>query len=271
MKVDEILAKEKLDKLLHYLRSLGSVAVAFSGGVDSTFLLRAAVEACGTKAVAVTAQSAVVPARELAEAQKLCKKLGIKQLVYEMDVFTVPGFAENPPDRCYYCKKALFTKLQELAAEQGARLVEGSNMDDLGDYRPGLRALAELEVLSPLQQAELTKAEIRYLSELWQLPTWSKPSFACLASRFAYGERITGEGLAQVEGAEQELLELGFRQFRVRVHGRELARIEVPADDIPRLVAVRETVNAKLKALGFKYVAVDLAGYRAGSMNEVLK
>lgn len=207
---------------------------------------------------------------ELAEARAFCSTLGVRQLIYDFDVFTVNGFADNPPERCYFCKHALFSALQDVAASEDAFLAEGSNLDDLGDYRPGLRAIAELGVASPLRQAELTKADIRYLSQRWQLATWEKPSFACLASRFAYGEKITSKKLLMVEKAEAYLKESGFRQFRVRMHGEELARIEVLDEDIERLMAARKKIAAHLRTLGYRYIAVDLQGYRTGSMNEVL-
>ena len=268
----EIQAEAKFAVLQQELRRLGSVLVAFSGGVDSTFLLQVAHLTLGDKALAVTARSGVVPQRDVAEAEEFCRKQGIRHLYFDFDELQVPGFAENPPDRCYICKKTLFGNFLRIAQENDAVLCEGSNMDDLGDYRPGLRALAELKVQSPLRTAELTKAEIRLLSRKLQLPTWDKPSFACLASRFVYGERITAEKLAAVDKAEQLLWELGFKQFRVRVHGN-LARIEVLPDELQRALAepVRSTLHNKLQEYGFDYVTLDLLGYRTGSMNEILK
>ena len=270
--INNTLVQEKLQLLQEELRRLGSVMVAFSGGVDSTFLLQVAHLTLGEKALALTARSGVVPQRDLQEAEAFCAKYGIRQLYFDFDELAVPGFAENPPDRCYICKKTLFSNFLRIAKEHGAVLCEGSNMDDLGDYRPGLKALAELDVHSPLRVAQLSKAEIRLLSHELQLPTWDKPSFACLASRFVYGERITAEKLAAVDKAEQLLWELGFKQFRVRVHGN-LARIEVLPDELQRALAkpVRSTLHNKLQEYGFDYVTLDLLGYRTGSMNEILK
>ena len=270
--INNTLAQEKLQLLQEELRRLGSVMVAFSGGVDSTFLLQVAHLTLGEKALALTARSGVVPQRDLQEAEAFCAKYGIRQLYFDFDELAVSGFAENPPDRCYICKKTLFSNFLRIAKEHGAVLCEGSNMDDLGDYRPGLKALAELDVHSPLRVAQLSKAEIRLLSHELQLPTWDKPSFACLASRFVYGERITAEKLAAVDKAEQLLWELGFKQFRVRVHGN-LARIEVLPDELQRALAepVRSTLHNKLQEYGFDYVTLDLLGYRTGSMNEILK
>ena len=270
--INNTLVQEKLQLLQEELRRLGSVVVAFSGGVDSTFLLQVAHLTLGEKALALTARSGVVPQRDLQEAEAFCAKYGIRHLYFDFDELAVPGFAENPPDRCYICKKTLFSNFLRTAKEHGAVLCEGSNMDDLGDYRPGLKALAELDVHSPLRVAQLSKAEIRLLSHELQLPTWDKPSFACLASRFVYGERITAEKLAAVDKAEQLLWELGFKQFRVRVHG-SLARVELLPEQLEQAVAepMRSTIYKGLKAAGFAYVALDLQGYRTGSMNETLK
>lgn len=267
---DETERKYKL--LKENLRSLGSVAVAFSGGVDSAFLLKAAHDVLGEGAVAVTARAAAFPRRESREAEEFCRKEGIRQIVFDFDVMSVEGFAQNPPDRCYRCKKALFEQLLWTARENGyVCAAEGSNMDDNRDYRPGHRAIAELGIKSPLRDASLTKDEIREISRELGLPTWDKPSYACLASRFVYGETITADKLSKVEQAEQYLMERGFRQMRVRVHG-ELARIEVPAEDIERFLSeeIRRDILRRLKELGFTYVTLDLAGFQSGSMNLTL-
>ena len=265
-------ALAKLERLRERLRVIGSAAVAFSSGVDSTFLLRVAHEELGERVVAVTARSHSFPKRELDEATAFCRAEGVRHEVIDSEELDIPGFAENPPDRCYHCKKELFGRLLAFARENGlAAVLEGSNIDDDGDYRPGRRAIRELGIVSPLHEAGLTKAEIRALSREMGLPTSDKPSFACLASRFPYGERITAAGLERVEKAEQWLLDAGLdlTQLRVRSHG-DLARIEVPTGDIPRLASRAAEIAAAFKDLGFAYVTLDLFGYRTGSMNEVL-
>ena len=262
----------KLERLRERVRVIGSAVVAFSSGVDSTFLLRVAHEELGERVVAATIRSHTFPKRELDEAAAFCRAEGVRHVVIESEELDIPGFAENPPDRCYHCKRELFSKLLAFARENGlAAVLEGSNLDDDGDYRPGRRAIQELGIVSPLHEVGLTKDEIRALSREMGLPTSDKPSFACLASRFPYGERITAAALERVERAEQWLLDAGFglTQLRVRSHG-DLARIEVPPGDIPRLATRASEITAAFKELGFAYVALDLRGYRTGSMNEVL-
>ena len=264
--------QKKLTRLEEYLADLGSLAVGFSGGVDSTFLLTVAAAVLGDKAMAVTSVDASIPVRELKEAEKFCSERGIKHVICKVDPLQEEGYRKNTADRCYFCKRMIFSEIKRVAKEHGIEYVaEGSNMDDLGDYRPGLQAIAELDVKSPLRYAELTKAEIREASKELGLPTWDKPSFACLSSRFVYGETITDEKLAMVDQAEQLLLDLGFHQVRVRIHGN-MARIEVVPDEIGRLLApgTRERISRTLKNLGFSYVTMDLEGYRTGSMNETL-
>lgn len=263
---------EKYRKLQEYLSSLCSVAVAFSGGVDSTFLLWAAHEVLGDRVIAVTASSHSFPQRELKAAEDFCRKNGIRQIVCHSEELDIDGFRQNPPNRCYLCKHELFEKIWEIAGKYGlAAVAEGSNMDDNGDYRPGLIAVRELGVKSPLREAELSKDEILQLSKKLGLPTWNKQSFACLASRFVYGETISEEKLEMVDKAEQLLLDLGFHQVRVRIHGT-IARIEILPAEIQQIVGddVRQKIYQRLKEIGFSYVTLDLNGYRSGSMNEML-
>ncbi|MDR2056630.1 MAG: ATP-dependent sacrificial sulfur transferase LarE [Desulfovibrio sp.] len=267
-------AQDKLALLREHLRGLGSAAAAFSGGVDSSFLLKAARDTLGDKVIAVTGRSLSFPQRELRAAELFAASLGVRHFVIDSEELALDGFSDNRPNRCYLCKKELFTKIWKLAREQGiSRVIEASNTDDEGDYRPGMQALAELSVLSPLRLARLGKAEIRLLSREMGLPTWDKPSFACLASRFPYGERIEPERLRRIDAAEQFLLDNGFRQVRVRFHEQgKLARIEVDEQEFALLAdaGLRASVCGRLNELGFAYVAVDLKGYRTGSMNETL-
>lgn len=264
--------QEKYNDLKEYIKSLESVAVAFSSGVDSTFLLKVAHEVLGDKVLAVTARSCSFPERELKEALAFTAANGIAHRVVDSEELDIEGFCENPVNRCYLCKHELFTKIKAIAEEEGLREVaEGSNMDDTGDYRPGLEAVRELGVKSPLRHAGLYKEEIRQLSRELGLPTWEKQSFACLSSRFPYGERITAEKLKMVDEAEQLLLDLGFRQVRVRHHDT-LARIEIGEDQFPMIMEkeIRSRIYARFREIGFIYVSLDIAGYRTGSMNETL-
>lgn len=265
--------EEKYKVLQEELRAMKSVAVAFSSGVDSTFLLAVAVDTLGKDHVmAVTASSCSFPERERKEAQEFCEKRGIRQVIVVSEELDIEGFRHNPKNRCYLCKHELFEKIWQIAKENGMNAVaEGSNMDDNGDYRPGLIAVKELGVSSPLRQAELYKEEIRELSKEMGLPTWDKQSFACLSSRFVYGETISEEKLGMVDQAEQLLLDMGFHQIRVRIHGN-IARIEVLPEEIARLVEEenRTRIAKQLKEYGFDYVTLDLLGYRTGSMNETL-
>lgn len=263
---------EKLNNLKENIRNMGNLAIAYSGGVDSTFLLKVAHEVLGEKVLAITARSSTYPEREFKQSVDFAQQIGANQIVIVSEELEIDGFSKNPVNRCYFCKKELFTKVQEVAREHGiSYMADGSNVDDLGDYRPGMQATSELEVVSPLRAAGMTKEDIRILSKEMGLPTWDKPAFACLASRFPYGHDITKEKLEMVDKAEQYLLDLGFRQVRVRHHG-DVARIEVPASDRNRFfdTDLMDKVGGKFKEIGFSYTALDLKGYRTGSMNEVI-
>lgn len=263
---------DKYNRLKDYIASFGSVAVAFSSGVDSTFLLFAAKEALGKNVIAVTATSCSFPERELNESKVYCENQGISHYVIKSEELNIEGFSHNPKNRCYLCKKELFEKIKLVASEHDiAEIAEGSNLDDNGDYRPGLQAVAELGIKSPLREIGFTKDEIRELSKEFGLPTWDKQSFACLSSRFPYGDTINEEKLKRVDKAEQLLLDLGFKQLRVRIHG-DLARIELDPCQFDKFMEeeTRLLVNKKFKEFGFSYVSLDITGYRTGSMNETL-
>jgi len=261
-------------KLKKILAKMGSALIAYSGGVDSTFLLKVASDTLGVKkVVAATAESLTFPSREIDSAKKMAKELEIKHIIIKTEELKNPKFINNPPDRCYWCKKELFLKLSMLAREHRLNyILDGSNYDDIRDFRPGMKAGEEFGVRSPLKEAGFTKGEIRRFSKRLGLPTWNKPSFACLASRFPYGTRITEENLAKVDTAEKFLRKFGISQVRVR-HHNQIARIEIRKEDIPKLLEekLRKQVLSRFKKLGYSYITVDLEGYRTGSMNEVLK
>lgn len=261
----------KYEDLQTLLRSLGKVVVAFSGGVDSTFLLKAAIDSLGRdKVLAITADSETYPVREREEAILQAKELDAQHQVIQTSELAIPGYAENPTNRCYFCKQELFSHLIPIAQKLGYHHVAfGAIADDLGEHRPGLQAARDKGVRAPLLEVGLKKSEIRHLSRAFGLRTWDKPSFACLSSRIPYGEKITTEKLSMIDQAEDFLMQLGFRQVRVRQHDK-LARIEVAPEHLMDIVAVSETVTAKLKEIGYAYVSLDLQGYRSGSLNEIL-
>ncbi|PZE21781.1 ATP-dependent sacrificial sulfur transferase LarE [Paenibacillus xerothermodurans] len=263
--------EQKYAKLGDILKSMEKVVVAFSGGVDSAFLLKAALEYLGPdRVLAITADSETYPAREKQEAIALAQELGATHAVIHTSELDIPGYAENPTNRCYFCKNSLFDHLIPIARKRGYQhVVFGAIADDLGEHRPGLQAAHEQGVRAPLLEAGIKKSEIRHLSRQFGLKTWDKPSFACLSSRIPYGEAITAQKLSMIDQAEDFLIQLGFRQVRVRQHDN-LARIEVPASDLAEVLAVADTVHAKLKQIGYAYVTMDLKGYRSGSLNEVL-
>lgn len=262
----------KLSKLKNILRDMGSVLVAYSGGVDSSFLLKVAKETLGDNVLAVTAKSETYPKREYEQAKKLAQELKVKHLIIHTDELSNSHFLANPPNRCYYCKKELFAKLKQIAYNKHINYVaDGTNYDDLKDFRPGMDAIRELGVRSPLREAGLTKKDIRLLSSKMNLPTWNKPAFACLASRFPYGTSIDKKKLQMIDKTEDYLYKLGFKQVRVRHHD-SIARIEVSPEEIERITSInlRKKIVKKLKEIGYHYITLDLQGYRTGSMNEVL-
>ncbi|OGF97610.1 MAG: TIGR00268 family protein [Candidatus Glassbacteria bacterium RBG_16_58_8] len=265
---------DRYHRLLNILTGMESVVVGFSAGVDSTFLLGCSLKALGKdKVLAATALSETFPTFQSEEARSIAQSLGADHHVFHTRELEIEGFKDNPPDRCYFCKHELYSYLVILAEKKGYRhVIDGTNLDDEGDHRPGRRALEELGIRSPLREAGLGKGDIRLLSKQMSLPTWDKPSFACLSSRFPYGDTITPEKLRMVEAAEEFIRGLGFRQLRVRHHG-DTARIEVEPADINRLTSegMRSAIVEKLKSLGYRYVSVDLQGYRTGSLNEVLR
>jgi pyridinium-3,5-biscarboxylic acid mononucleotide sulfurtransferase len=274
MSVLDPLVLEKRERLLGILRGMGRVTVAFSGGVDSAVVAKAAQVACGADALAITAVSASLASGEREEAVKLAALIGIRHQIVETREFENPDYLKNAPDRCYFCKTELYTQLERLLplADFGV-VVNGANLDDRGDYRPGMKAAGEHAVRSPLIEAGLTKADVRQLAAHWNLPVWDKPATPCLSSRIAYGLAVTPERVARVDQAEQFLREtFGLREFRVRHEAGDLARIEVPLDQLPRLVApeARSAIIGRLRQLGFNYVTIDLDGFRSGSMNAVV-
>lgn len=266
-------AHEKYERLQCILSEMGSVAIGYSGGVDSTLLVKVAVDVLGPCAIAMIGRSETYPTREFEEAIALAGQIGARCITVNTEETDIIKFQENPPDRCYYCKTELFGKLGDIAEREGiVWIADGTIADDVGDYRPGMRARTEANVRSPLLEAGLTKQEVREISKHLGLPTWDKPAFACLSSRFPYGMGITKENLTRVDNAETSLRDLGFLHFRVRFHDEHTARIEVGPQEVKRLIDddLRDRVVRQLKDLGFTYVTLDLQGYRTGSMNEVL-
>lgn len=263
--------QRKLENLNKKLKKMGSVVIAFSGGVDSSFLVKVAYDLLGEKVVAVTATSSTYPKAELQEAERIAKLIGVRHIVIDSEETEIDNFKRNPTNRCYYCKKELFSKLKDIAKRENINYVlDGTNYDDLGDFRPGMQAVKELDIVSPLKEVKLTKKDIRDLSEEMNLDTWDKPAFACLASRFPYGTEITKEKLDRIDKAENVLRNLGLKQLRVRYHDK-IAKIEVNKKDIRLLLKHSEEVIKELKKLGFTYITLDLEGYRTGSLNEVLE
>jgi pyridinium-3,5-biscarboxylic acid mononucleotide sulfurtransferase len=263
----------KRDRLLDVLRAMGKAAVAFSGGIDSTVVAQAAFLALAENAVAVTADSPSVPRAEIEEARRLAGRIGIRHIVVPTDEFADPDYVRNDGSRCYYCKSELYSRIETLLPGLGVDVIcSGANLDDRGDYRPGLKAAAEHAVRHPLQEAGFSKADVRALARAWGLPTWDKPASPCLSSRLAPGVQVTPERTARVEAAEEFLHGLGLRECRVRLHEGELARVEVPASELPRFASpeVRDGLVRRLKELGFRFVTLDLEGFRSGSLNALV-
>jgi uncharacterized protein len=263
----------KRDHLLQILQDLGNAAVAFSGGIDSTVVAQAAFMALGERAIAVTADSPSVPRAEIAEAQELARRIGIRHRLLKTEEFADPNYVKNDGARCYYCKDELYHGIEKLLPELGVRAIcSGANLDDLGDYRPGLKAAAEHAVRHPLQEAGFTKVDVRALAKQWGLPTWDKPASPCLSSRLAPGVTVTPERTGRVEAAEQYLHDLGLRECRVRLHEGELARVEVALAEASRLMLpeVRDRLVRRLKELGFRFVTLDMEGFRSGNLNQLV-
>jgi pyridinium-3,5-biscarboxylic acid mononucleotide sulfurtransferase len=270
---NESVLLEKYKNLQTYLRNLGSIVIGFSGGVDSTLLLKVAVDVLGEKALAVIGKSEIYPTREFEEARQLAGQFGARTIIIETQETDQLKFKENPPDRCYFCKTELFSKLHDIAKQEGIPwIADGSIMDDTEDFRPGMKALRELNVVSPLLESGLTKQDVRDLSKHLGLPTWNKQSFACLSSRFPYGTSISRENLVKIDAAETVMHDLGFRSYRVRFHDEKTARIEIGQADFSRILDqdCRNTIIKEFKKIGFLYITLDLQGYRTGSMNETL-
>ena len=265
---------QKREALLASICRLESCAVAFSGGVDSAVVAKAAAIALGDRAVAVTGTSASLASGELESATDLARLIGIRHEIVSTEELASPDYARNAPDRCYHCKTELYTQLDKLLPRLGVQaIINGANADDLGDYRPGMKAASEHQIHSPLAECRITKAEVRQLAATWELPVWDKPATPCLSSRIAYGEAVTPERLAMIDRAEQFLRARGLVNLRVRYHKGDLARIEVPADDLPQLCdpGTRRELTAELRRLGFKFVTLDLEGFRSGSLNQLVQ
>ena len=262
---------KKLEKLRQILKEMDKALLAYSGGTDSTFLLKVAHDVLGKNVIAVTANSSTYPKQELDQAKQLAKNIGVNHIIIKSEEMKNERFSKNTPNRCYYCKKELFLKIKKTAADKNiSYIIDGSNVDDTKDYRPGTKALMEHAIRSPLKEAGLTKKEIREISREMKLNSWDKPAQACLASRFPYGTKITKERLKQVERAESYLSNLGLNQIRVRYHN-EIARIEVTKDDSQKILKHTKKIIQQFKKLGFTYITLDIEGYRTGSLNEVLK